>query len=161
MRSSKTKKVATTSASTRATVAFGRAMIRDGLQQISGTMSEVDLTLTQLGTLILLQQRGAMTVSTIAVSRDLSLSATSHMLNRLVERDMIVRDENPEDRRERRISLGAAGAALLARFDAARERALARLLYAVPSTVQHELEETLGRVMAYMDGSPPPVTRGP
>ncbi|MEO8335104.1 MAG: MarR family transcriptional regulator [bacterium] len=147
-RSTSKSATAADGASAKATLAFGRLMIRGGLQQIAATMQEVDLTLTQLGSLIMLQQRGALSVSEIAKGRSLSLGATSHMLNRLVARDMVKREEDPTDRRQKRITLGSAGVTLLARFDLGRERALAHLLASVPRPLQAELENILARVLA-------------
>ncbi|MEP7000604.1 MAG: MarR family transcriptional regulator [bacterium] len=141
--------------STDATLAFGRIMIRGGLQSISTTIQEVDLTLTQLGTLILLQHRGALSVSDVAAHRQLSLSATSHMLSRLVERKFVVRTENPEDRRQKRITLGPEGAKLLVRFDQGREQALVRLFRDVPPSLVTELDDTIARVLTYLSNSPP------
>jgi DNA-binding MarR family transcriptional regulator len=72
------------------------------------------LTLSQLRILMLLHRSGGMSGSELADAIGVGLAALSGMIDRLVANDLVIRQEDPHDRRVRRISLSKAGASLIA-----------------------------------------------
>jgi DNA-binding MarR family transcriptional regulator len=71
------------------------------------------LTLSQLRILMLLSRSGGMSASELADSIGVGLAALSGMIDRLVANDLVIRQEDPHDRRVRRISLSKPGAELI------------------------------------------------
>lgn len=71
------------------------------------------LTLSQLRILLLLSRGGGMSGGELADRTGVKLAALSGMIDRLVTNDLVTRQEDPHDRRIRRISLSPAGAELI------------------------------------------------
>jgi DNA-binding MarR family transcriptional regulator len=90
-----------------------RAMARDFFVAVVATLGELDLTMFQFATMILLSDGSDRAVSEIATLLNRSVSATSRLLDQLVSRRLLTRREDPQDRRARRIALGAAGQRLV------------------------------------------------
>jgi DNA-binding MarR family transcriptional regulator len=86
------------------------------------------LTLSQLKILMLLSRGGAMSGSELAESIGVGLAALSGMIDRLVANDLVARQEDPHDRRVRRISLSKAGAELIGSIITAGAEKQSRLL---------------------------------
>jgi DNA-binding MarR family transcriptional regulator len=72
------------------------------------------LTLSQLKILMLLSRSAGMSGSELAEEIGVGLAALSGMIDRLVTNDLVIRQEDPHDRRVRRISLSKAGRELIA-----------------------------------------------
>lgn len=72
-------------------------------------MSDVGLTLPQIGALHVLMFEGPASVSSLQSRLELSLSATSHLVQRLVEAGLVRREEHPTDRRQKVVTLTQAG----------------------------------------------------
>jgi MarR family transcriptional regulator, organic hydroperoxide resistance regulator len=80
-------------------------------------MLDHDLTLAEL--VVLRQmQRGSLTVAEAADCLQLSPSAASRAIDRLVRDGLIRREENPDDRRQKLITMTTAGRELLGDMDA-------------------------------------------
>jgi DNA-binding MarR family transcriptional regulator len=71
------------------------------------------LTLSQLRILMLLSRSKGMSGSELAEELGVGLAALSGMVDRLVTNDLVIRQEDPHDRRVRRISLSRAGSDLI------------------------------------------------
>src|SRR3954465_14947015 len=68
-------------------------------------MTEAGLTMPQLVTLHMLAPAGGRSVGAIAASLRLSPPATSHLVDRLVRARLVVRTEDPDDRRQKRLAI--------------------------------------------------------
>jgi len=86
-----------------------RAMAREFLFGALVALGEADMTLQQLGVLILLDDGEPRTVTEIGELLSRSASATSRLIDQLVRRKLLSRVEDPEDRRVRRVSRSARG----------------------------------------------------
>jgi DNA-binding MarR family transcriptional regulator len=71
------------------------------------------LTVSQLRILLLLSRGGAMSGGELADGTGVKPAALSGMIDRLVTTGLVVRQEDPKDRRVRRISLSPAGHELI------------------------------------------------
>jgi MarR family transcriptional regulator, organic hydroperoxide resistance regulator len=129
--------------------AFYRQIMKRSLRHIASVVQKYDLSFGQLGTLMRLQATGASSVTTIAENANLSLAAASHMVNRLVERGLLERREDPDDRRQKRVTISEVGRALIQDFDDAREAASHEILRGVPEEVIGRLEAALSEVLSY------------
>ena len=81
---------------------------------------EKGLRLSVIGALHHLRKPGHVGVSDLGEHLSVSSAAASQMLDRLVEEGLIIREEDPEDRRMKRITLTETGSRILDESVAAR-----------------------------------------
>lgn len=109
-------------------LAVRRAMMRGMMRSAIDTLGATELTLLQLGTLLLLEDGEARTVGALSEQIGRSLSATSRLVEQLVKRELLRREEDPVDRRARRVTIGARGRKLLQTMVRRRAEAEMRLI---------------------------------
>lgn len=83
-------------------------------------LHESSLTLPQMVALHTLRYAGPLSISGLCEALHLSTSATSHLVDRLVDGGYVTRVEDPSDRRQKRVTLAAEGLALTDRLSATR-----------------------------------------
>ena len=87
------------------------------LKASSGTTwMEIDLTIAQLRTLLILAEEGPLVIGQIAQRMNIGLSTGGHLVDRLVQAGLAVRTEDTEDRRRTLAKLTAKGEDLYARL---------------------------------------------
>lgn len=101
-------------------VAMGRALWRELVVGFASQLAELRLGFTQLAALYVLADGSTTTVGELADSLGRSPSATSRLVDGLVRRRLVERREEPEDRRQRSITLTQRGQAVLRAVDRAR-----------------------------------------
>jgi DNA-binding MarR family transcriptional regulator len=89
-------------------------------------------------------------VSVISEQLGLSSGTTSHLIERLVQRELVIRTEHPLDRRGREISLSPTGQDFLAAFDAELNNSLERLVSQVPTDLLERLTDVLREVLPHL-----------
>jgi DNA-binding MarR family transcriptional regulator len=89
-------------------LALLRLMARDR----SAPLLATTLTIQQLKVLLLLHLEGSTSAHELADSLGVSMATVTGIVDRLVDRDLVTRTEDPDDRRVRRISLAAEGVRL-------------------------------------------------
>src|SRR3954453_22160438 len=102
-------------------VAMGRALWRELVVGFASQLADLRLGFTQLAALYVLADGATTTVGELAEQLGRSPSATSRLVERLAKRRLVEGREEPEDRRQRSISLTQRGQAVLRAVD--RERA--------------------------------------
>jgi DNA-binding MarR family transcriptional regulator len=117
-------------------------------------MNEAGLTMAQMVALMLLQKLGSLSVSSVAACIKLSPAATSHMVDRLVQAGLVVRTEDPEDRRQKRLGITAVGRELIQRTQEERTREFTRILGRLSAEVQAQFSRVLARVVAELQTLP-------
>lgn len=117
-------------------LAVRRSMARDFMRAAVQALGERDLTILQFGTLLLLEDGQERTVGALAEQIGRSMSATSRMIDQLVKRELLRRQEDPNDRRARRVTLSAAGRKLLTTMMRRRAEAELRLMDSLPPADQ-------------------------
>ncbi len=75
--------------------------------------SDFDISAIQFATLFLLAGEGELTIKSVAELIGRSVSATSRMLDQLVIRGLVSRNEDTRDRRTKRVSLSENGQAFV------------------------------------------------
>jgi|SRR3954451_18235413 len=88
----------------------------------------VDLTMPQFKTAMLLDALSSATAGRLARRLGVSLSTMTGIVDRLCERGMVTRGEDPEDRRATRVELTDAGRELMERVHAVRREYMTRWL---------------------------------
>ena len=91
---------------------------------------------------------GGHSVSAIAEHLDLSLAATSHLVDRLVQRNLLTRAEDLHDRRLERVELASGGAALVERINRQAAVAFDEPLEPLPGEPRQRFERDALEVLA-------------
>jgi DNA-binding MarR family transcriptional regulator len=102
---------------------FRRTVVREFVLGIITTFGDFDFSLPQMATLLLLDEEGELTIKQIAELVGRSVSATSRLLDQLVERGMVSRREDERDRRAKRVAITESGQALIATLEQRRAEA--------------------------------------
>src|SRR5437773_8774944 len=89
---------------------------------------EVNLTMSQLKVMITIARLGGTSGQELARRTGVSLATLTGIVDRLVAQDLVVRREDPRDRRVRRLELTPTGTELVDRMIAAGEAHVQRLL---------------------------------
>lgn len=123
-------------------------LIRRSTCEILATMTEAGLSMPQMVTLSILNHHGPHSISAIAAKLNLSLAATSQLVDRIVKQALVLRDEDASDRRHKRVMITPTGRALIERLVQARSREVAQSLAGLPPALQTQLETVLNEVIA-------------
>ncbi len=110
------------------------------------TFSDFDFSLPQMAALFALDEAGELTVKQVAELLGRSVSATSRLLDQLVERGLVGRREDEHDRRAKRITITEGGRALIAQL----ERTRAETQWAVVEHLSAEEQAEVARAMALL-----------
>jgi DNA-binding MarR family transcriptional regulator len=114
-------------------IAMGRAIWRDLVIGFAAQLGELNLGFTQLAALYALGDSGTMTVADLADTLGRSPSAVSRLANGLVQRQLIERSQDSEDRRQRTLRLTGRGQALLGLVDRARAQEFLSIVRPLPA----------------------------
>jgi DNA-binding MarR family transcriptional regulator len=114
-------------------IAMGRAIWRDLVIGFAAQLGELNLGFTQLAAMYALADSGTMTVADLADSLGRSPSAVSRMVDALVARQLIERQQDSEDRRQRTLTLTGRGQALLGLVDRARAEEFLSIVRPLPT----------------------------
>lgn len=117
------------------------------MHEMGKEMQELDLSFSQVGALVHLRHHGHLSVSRLASLLRLSLPATSHVVERTLQRGLLRREEDPEDRRSKRLALTPQGEALLERIEHASHQAYAALMQGMTEADLEALEAALSRLI--------------
>jgi DNA-binding MarR family transcriptional regulator len=119
-------------------------------------MTEAGLTMPQLVTLHMLAHAGGRSVGTVAACLRLSPPATSHLVDRLVRARLVVRTEDPEDRRQKRLAITDTGRSLVQRINTERSREVSVVLARLNAALRRQFAEVLERVVEELASLPVP-----
>lgn len=121
--------------------------MRHSVDDMTAMLREHGLSMPQIATMQLIRAEGAQTVSAIAEHLNLSLGATSHLVERLVQKDLVGRDEDPADRRQKLVTLTSSGRTLVAELDRRAADAMEALLETVPEASRRALYDAVDEVL--------------
>jgi DNA-binding MarR family transcriptional regulator len=112
--------------------------------------SELELSLTQLKALFLIGARTEepLSMKSLAEGLGLSFAATSRAVDALCKRGLMDRDEDPDDRRVKRVSLAPKGRRAVDRLTAIRLASLERLVETFSPDERKKLAEALEPILA-------------
>jgi DNA-binding MarR family transcriptional regulator len=102
---------------------------------VARTQQDEALSIAQIATAFLVDEAGSLRVSELSDKLGLSLSATSRMVDGLVERGLLRREEDPEDRRARVLTLTAKGQAFVDRLSEERMAVIRDVAQSLPESL--------------------------
>lgn len=117
---------------------------------MAGEMQDLELSFNAMRALFHLRATARLSISEVAESTHLSVPAASHMVERLVRRGLVERREDPANRRQKVLTLGAGGRALLERFESATADGYARVFADVPEDVLVEADRALAVLLTHL-----------
>lgn len=117
-------------------------------------LNDAGLTMAQLVALHVLEYGGTRTVSAIAACLRLSPAATSHLIDRLVGQAFVGRVEDPEDRRQKRLTITTAGRKLIDRVQHGRTREMSEVVARLSPEVRGQFGQVLVRVIEELSSLP-------
>jgi DNA-binding MarR family transcriptional regulator len=124
-------------------------------------MYESGLTFPQIIVMYALTWLGPLPISTLAQRLRLSLAATSQLVDRLVDAGYVAREEDPNDRRVRRVRMRPHGKQFMERLNEIRRRELSEAFDRLPPKLHQRLTEvlreavdTLSRASSSSPGAP-------
>ena len=120
-----------------------RLCYRNSSPELFRRLGELDLSLTQVKTLHLLQADADVTVKEVAGLLHMSLPAMSRSLDGLVQRGYVERLESEHDRRARLVRLLPAGRAVVEEIEQARVSALEEIIATLSDDERAALHATL------------------
>jgi DNA-binding MarR family transcriptional regulator len=118
---------------------------------VARTMQDEDLTIGQVATVFLVDDGESTRVADVAEALGLSASATSRLVDGLVERGYLARELDPDDRRARRLSVTAEGRAFVQRLGKERMGFMQRIVGHMPSALVRTFLEAVDRVTDLRD----------
>lgn len=125
------------------------------MRDMQDELQALDLSFTQITALHQLRASAPMTVTALADGARLSLPATSHLLERLVRRGLVGRQENPDNRREKLVALTDAGRRVVERMDTAFSGAYADTLTGLDPRLVQETQQNLQALLTALDAATP------
>lgn len=122
--------------------------------QAMAIMASSGLTMPQMVTLHILTHVGAHPVCAIADRLHLSRAATSHLVDQLARKGYVARIENPDDRRQKVVSINHKGTRLVEQILASRHVDFAQALARLPAEVRRRFDRVLADVVAHLKAAP-------
>jgi DNA-binding MarR family transcriptional regulator len=105
----------------RAMTEWSEVFMKNSMRNFIHYSKESGLSMSQIGALFRLFHKGNLTVSDIGDELGVTLAAASQMLDRLVQQGLILRSEDPSDRRMKQIVLTDKGRQAIQEIISARQ----------------------------------------
>lgn len=134
-----------------AVLTASRVLVGVSARSLAGVEDKV--TLTQFRTLVVLEGHGEINLNRLAELLDVNASTAMRMIDRLLAAGMVIRRDNPANRREVLLGLTQRGRGLVRRVTAKRRKEIARIVTALPPGQRAGLTEAL-RSFAEAAGEP-------
>ena len=115
---------------------------------------QLELTLPQILSLSRLR-RGPETISSLAAGLHLTPSAVSRLVDQIVAKGLVLREEGEADRRCKTLNLSPHGRRTIEQLDGAREADFARLFTGLAPDLRNDFEAVLRRVVAAVQQQQP------
>jgi DNA-binding MarR family transcriptional regulator len=128
--------------------ALTRRMFTRIITALARTLKSDDLDVVQVAALYLIDDRGSLRIGGVAAAVDRTLTAVSRPIDDLVQRGLLQRSEDPNDRRARVLSLSAKGRKFLARAGSDRVRVMLEATATMPGNAIALLGDALSRARA-------------
>lgn len=128
-----------------------KMFMQRSMSDFKGFMDESELSSSQVNVLMRLHFRGKCDVSDIGAGMGVTKAAASQTVDRLVQRKLLERIEDPIDRRFKQISLTAQGQRLVERSFQARCRWMDEL----PRVLSQEQQEEIAAALAVLTEAAP------
>jgi DNA-binding MarR family transcriptional regulator len=129
---------------------FSAELMKHSAGDMMHLLRRVELSMAQLVALLFLHRRGATSLGDIGKHLNLTLGATSHLVDRLVAGGLVTRVEDPGDRRQKQIALTDAGISVVTDAKQVRVEEMARRLAELPPELLNRLMSAMSDVVIYL-----------
>lgn len=123
---------------------FTRRMFTRIITSLSQTLREEELSIAQVATLYLLDDRGRLRIGDVGAELDQGAPSVSRLVDDLVARGLVERAEDPSDRRARVLALTAKGRKLVERTSNVRVETISAAARDVPADFLAQVRQLLG-----------------
>jgi DNA-binding MarR family transcriptional regulator len=113
-------------------------------------LQDHDMSMSRFAVLHLLDISEGMTITTVAAALKLSIGSASQLIDRLEIDRFVMRQDDENDRRIRRIWLTDQGAHMISRMKKIRLRRMSVLLQNVPPPIIEQLCDTMHVMIPYL-----------
>jgi len=134
--------------------AFGEWMeilVRQSMRRFLRYARESGLSMSHIGAIFHTHQLGSCGVTEIGEHLGVSSAAASQMLDRLVQQDLVLRSEDPNDRRVKRIELTEKGKCILEEGLRARQTWLKDLALSLTEGERDTVQEAMRILITKID----------
>lgn len=114
---------------------FTRMMFSHVIERLAVVISEENLSFSQVAALHIIDQTQTISIQDISVRLNLSLSATSRLIDDLVRTDFIDRVEDPENRRSKILTLTHEGQDFLNKLSIERVKKIQSTYESLPQKI--------------------------
>jgi DNA-binding MarR family transcriptional regulator len=128
-------------------------LMRGSSQQMFAVLGELELSMTQMKTLSMLDDcLEEVSVKELSERLALSLPATSRTVDGLLRRGLLSRHEDAEDRRMKRLAITEDGRDVLRRVEQARLAGLEELIQQLPARDLDRLSAAIDPILTKLEG---------
>jgi DNA-binding MarR family transcriptional regulator len=120
-----------------------RIIMRHSMRNFILYAKEKNYSMAQLNALFRIHHKGACGVSDLGEEMGVTSAAASQLLEKLVQQGLVIRSEDPNDRRNKLITLTAEGQRIIQESMAARQGWLTRLAELLTSEEQEQVNAAL------------------
>ncbi len=113
------------------------------IERLAVVVSQEDLSFSQVAALHILDQAKSQTIQEISTRLNLSLSATSRLIDDLVKKDLIDRIEDQDNRRSKIISLTKTGQIFLNKLSVERVKMIQATAQGLPQKLSTKVMSAL------------------
>lgn len=121
---------------------FTRMMFSRVVERLAVVLSEEDLSFSQVAALHIIDQAQAVSIQVLSERLNLSLSATSRLIDGLVKTDFVDRVEDPENRRSKIVTLTRHGIDFQNKLSIERVQVISATASSLPSTISKKILNT-------------------
>jgi MarR family transcriptional regulator, organic hydroperoxide resistance regulator len=119
-------------------------------RDILSLLQREDLSMPRMTAIMMLSRRETASISDISKHLNLSLGATSHLVDKLVDAGFVTRAEDPEDRRQKHVALTERGQEFARQVRRVRVEELTRRLEQLPAPLLESALASLEAVQAQL-----------
>src|SRR5260370_12127592 len=102
---------------------FRRATLQEFVSDILRRFSDFEFSMPLMATLLLLEEKSELSIKQIAELLGRSVSTTSRLIDQLVERNLVNRREDEQDRRMKRVAITEEGRTFISTIERRRAEA--------------------------------------
>jgi len=113
------------------------------IERLAVVISEEDFSFSQVAALHIIDQTQEISIQGLAVRLNLSLSATSRLIDDLVKTDFLDRIEDPANRRSKIVTLTKLGKDFLNKLSIERVKIVRTTASSLPSTISNKILSAL------------------
>lgn len=134
---------------------FAGEVMRHSTRDIGCLIRNKDLSMPQIASLMQLRRCGMASISEISDYLNLSLAATSQLVERLVTAGYVTRTEDPGDRRLKRVMLTDEGRAMVDQVKQTRIEEVSRRLRQMPVSIRVAMLDTMEQAISFLRSTEP------